>query len=212
MRRVFGVVLLAVLVGSAGCLGFITGSEPLEGEASQATVEDDTLATSGYELKDERSQELERTVEFAGQERKVRVVNQITEYHRGVDLGPVGTVDGAVFAILTTPAFEVVGQTINPVGSMSSRDIAERAQDQYSGINVGTFVENETVETLDDEMTLSKFEAEASIEGESVPVYLHVGKVKHGEDFVIVLAIYPRQVDGEEERVFEMVRNLDHPE
>lgn len=201
----------ALLAATSGCIGVLTGSEPLEREASTARVDDDTLAATDYELADSGSRRIEREVTVAGQTREVHAVNQLAQYERTVDLGPLGEQEFAVFAVLATPAFEIGGQVMSPVEEWSDRKLAMQIQDQYESLEVGETVGDRTVETLDTEMTLSKFEGTASIAGNTgVDVYLHVGKVQHDDDFVLAIGVYPQRLSGEGDTVATMVGGLTH--
>jgi hypothetical protein len=210
-RRTLLGALSTATAATAGCLGVLTGSEPLEREAATARVGDDALASTDYELADSSSQRIEREVTVAGQTREVHAVNQLGEYHRTVDLGPLGEQKFAVFAVLATPAFEIGGQVMSPVEEWSDRKLARQIQGQYENLEVGEKVDSRSVETLDTEMDVSKFEGTASISGNTgVDIYLHVGKVRHDEDFVLAIGVYPQRLSGEGEAVGTLVGGLTH--
>ena len=201
---------IALTVASSGCLGILTGSEALTREASPATVAQATLSETDYELKDSSEQRIERTVTVAGQERDVVAVNQVEQYHKALSVPVLGEVEAGVFAAVSTPAFDIAGQTMSPVKRMSNEELAKLMQQQYSDFSIGSKVGEQSVSTLGKSVPVGKFEAQASLQGESVDVYLHVGKVKHGSDFVIVVGVYPRQFDGEEENIVALIRGLEH--
>ena len=49
--RALGIgVAFVVMLGSAGCLGFLTGDQPLEFAANATEVDDETLAETEYRL------------------------------------------------------------------------------------------------------------------------------------------------------------------
>lgn len=210
-RRSLLAAATTALAASSGCIGVLTGKEPLERVASPARVPSSTREEAGYDLADTRSEELEREVTVGGETRQVRAVNEIAEYQRTVDLGALGEQEFAVFAVVATPAFEIGGQVMSPVERWSNRKIATTLQSQYSGLELEGEVGSSTVETLGEEIELSKFEGTASIEDQTgVDVFLHVGKVRHEEDFVLPIAVYPQRLSGEEETVLALVRSLDH--
>jgi len=201
----------ALLAATSGCIGVLTGSEPLERAASPARVPAGTREATGYELVDTRSEELNREVTVAGQTREVRAVNELAEYSRTVDLGPLGEQEFAVFATVATPAFEIGGRVMSPVEEWSNRKIATELQSQYSDLAVGDEVDSATVETLETEMELSTFEGSATIaDGLDVDLFLHVGKVRHDEDFVLPVGVYPQRLSGEGETVRTLVGSLTH--
>jgi hypothetical protein len=200
-----------LLAATSGCIGVLTGSEPLEREATSARVGKATLEETGYELADSYSDTIEQEVTVRGQTREVHAVNQFTEYHRAVELATLGSGEYAVFALVATPAFEIAGQVMSPVERWSNRRVAAELQQQYEDLEVGEEVDSTTVPTLSAEMSVSTFEGTATVLGnEGVDVYLNVGKVRHEEDFVFAVGIHPQSLSGERETVLELVRNLEH--
>lgn len=209
MRVPPAVVVVAALLVTSGCLGVVTGSEPLTGEADRAVVAEGTVADSGYELAAEETQTLEREFTVAGQTRQVEATNKLTRYERSYDVPFAGTVRAGVFAVVTTPAFSVAGQALNPVGRLSNDELVERVGSSYEGLAVGEAVDERSVSTLGSTMELTKYDGTATIGGADVDVYVHVGSVRSGEDFVVVAAVYPQLVD-DKETVLRFVRNLQH--
>lgn len=202
----------AVLASTSGCLGFITGDEALKREASPATVGQSTLSETDYELKGESDQRIERTVTVADQTRDVVAVNKVRQYHKALSVPVLGEVEAGVFASVATPAFDIAGETMSPVNRMGNKELAKLMQDQYSEFSVGSEVDSGTVSTLGRSMTVSKFEAQAQLAGEPLDVFLHIGKVKHGSDFLIAVGVYPRQFEEEAESIATLIRGLEHEE
>lgn len=210
-RRTFLTVVPAAAAATSGCIGVLTGDEALERRASQARVASATLDETGYEMADSSSQEIEREVTAGGQTRTVRAVNEIAEYQRTVSVPGLGEQEYAVFAVVSTPAFEIGGRTMSPVAEWSNRKVAQQIQDQYENLEVGAEVDQHSIGTLSSEMPLSTFEGTATFDDESgIDVYLHVGKVEHESDFVIVVGVHPQQLPDEDETVRRLVRNLTH--
>lgn len=196
------------LTGSVGCLDVFTGDESARFVAPLAPVADETLDGTRYELDSTEAVEKTRTFEVAGQSREVEVVNRISEYHKTIDIGPLGETRGAVFTTLSTPAVEVLGRTFNPIDDMTNRDIAEESQSQYEEISIGREVERQTVEVIGDDVGLSKFEGEATFAGLSVDVYVHVGVAEGEETFVVVFGIYPRLLANEERTIITLAEGV----
>lgn len=203
-------VLLAALVVTSGCVGFLTGSEALEFDASKVTVSDQARSDTGYEEARVAEQTVNETVSAAGQERRVQVTNWMAQYDRSVDLGALGSQRAAVFVALSTPKVEVAGQTFNPVGDMSNRELLQQLQSRYGGLQVGAQVANDSVTALGEERAVEKYEAQADFQGETADVYVHVAKFEHDGDFVVVVAVYPQQLPDEQEKVYALVAGLEH--
>lgn len=203
-----GTALLVALVATSGCLGLLTGDASFE--ASPASVGDAALEETGYELSDNRTQNLSRNVSAAGQEREVTVVNHLATYNRNVSFGPLGEQEVARFALLSTPAVEIGGRTLNPVGDWSERRIVERLSSQYSGLNDVSHQDNRTVAALGEDRTVERFTGTARIQGQRIDVTLHVTKFQHGEDFVVAVGIHPEQLPDEQDRVDTLLSGVEH--
>lgn len=205
-------LLLAAVLVTAGCVGVLTGREPLTVEATPVSVSQSAQSEAGYEEVQVTTQELRREVSAAGQTREVIVTNHVAEYARTVDAGPLGSGEFARFVVVSTPAVEVLDETYNPVGEMSNRELAELAQDQYKGLsNLESAGERSTV-VLGSEATVSRFTAEASVKGtdQTMEVTLHVTRIKDGSDFVVVIAAHPTLLDGETERIDALLGGVRH--
>lgn len=209
-RRTMMASGFALASAANGCLGVLTGQEALTAEASPATVGRSTLGETGYESSGSSTERIERTVEVAGQERDVVATNAIERYHRALTVAVLGDVEAGVFATVATPAFEIAGRAVSPVARMDNEELASLMQKQYSDVSIENEVDEASVATLGTTMDVSTFAATARLQGESVDVLVHVGKVQHGGDFVIVGGVYPEAVDGEGKRVLAMIRGLEH--
>lgn len=81
---VVGFVL--VLAATAGCLGAITGQEPLAVAANETVVADGPLEQSGYGHANNQTIVRTMNVVVAGQERRATVTSHLHVYERTVDL------------------------------------------------------------------------------------------------------------------------------
>lgn len=209
-RRTFLAGSTLAFVPLTGCLGFITGSEPLEFEATRATVSDEALDDTGYTENSVEADTITRTVSAAGQERDVRVTNWIAEYGRTLELGPAGEQDLGIFALVATPQVNVLGRTFNPIGDMSNREILQQLRSEYEGLDVGSRVGSRDMSVLGENVTVDKFEGTASLEGINVDLFVHITTVEHGDDFVVPIAVYPQRLPGEEDNAFRLLDGIQH--
>lgn len=210
-RQAAAAMALAILLVSSGCIGFLAGDEALRLEASEGSVSAAAVSDAGYEHARTETVTVNRTFEVAGQTREVQAVNHLTEYHRSVEVGALGSErKAAVFVVFTTPQVEIAGRTFNPVGEMSNRELLEELQSQYDAIEVGTQVGSETVRTLGTDATVDIFDGSARLAGVEIDVRFQITKVRHDDDFVIAVGIYPAQLPGEGENVRTLIRNLEH--
>ncbi|MCL7417051.1 MAG: DUF6517 family protein [Halalkalicoccus sp.] len=205
-----GLCSLAALAiaGSGGCLDLLSGGDPTRFVAPPAPVADDVLQGTGYELETTDERVETRTFEVAGQRREVEVVNRVIEYHRPIDMGPLGEARGAVFATFCTPAVSVLGRTFNPVEDMTNREIAAEAQSQYEELSIGPEIDRRTVRILGEELALSKFEGEATFMGVGIDVFVHTALAESEEEFVVVFGIYPRVLSGEEDAIVALAEGV----
>lgn len=209
-QRIAGIVL-ALLVLSSGCIGFITGSEAQTFEADWAKTDDSVASDAGYELNSTDSQTIEREFSAAGQSRTVEVVNRITTYEKKMSFGPLGEKKIGVFAAVSSPAVEIGPKTFNPLADYSNEKLVQLLAGQYESISDVREVDARNITVLGTETKMTKFAAKAKFAGTSVDVYIHVTKVRDGEDFVVPVGIYPQQKDGEAESVVAMMEAIDHP-
>jgi len=200
---------LCVVLVTTGCLGVLTGSEPISATATPAEVDDGTLDRTGYGEYLTESPSLTRNVTVAGQTRRIEVTNEVRGYNRTLALGPLGERDLARFVVLSTPAVSVAGQTFNPVGDWSNRRTVRRLTSTYEDLDTVAFDENRTVSALGESRTVSRYTAETTVDGQTVDVYVHLAKFRHGDDFVVALAVHPRQVE-EGDRIDTLLGTLRH--
>ena len=211
-RRGIAVVAIALLMVTSGCIGFLTGSEPLRFSAEPAAVSGSAAADAGYEYNGTRELTVNRSFDVGGQERRVIATNRIADYSKNIELGPLGEAEVGVFNVVTTPAVEVAGQTLNPIGRYSNARLVEFVQQQYSGLGDIERVGERNVTIQGTETTVTKFSATASIEGREIDVFVHVTKYRSGEDFVVAVGVYPQQLEGQEEsNILSMLRAVEHP-
>jgi len=203
--------VVAVMMLTAGC-GFITGSEALTFNASPATVSNQAISETGYEETTVTEQVITRNFSAAGQTRQVEVTNQLAQYERQVDLGPLGSKRAAVFVAFTSPEVKVATETFNPIAELSEREILQQFESQYESISVGSQVDNQSVAVLGQSTAVKKFEGTASLGGTQVDVYIHATRVKHEGDFIVAVAIYPQRLDSEEQKIVTLLEGLEHAE
>ncbi|MFB6133637.1 MAG: DUF6517 family protein [Halanaeroarchaeum sp.] len=209
-RSFIGGVAATGMAATAGCLSFVTGKGPLSFEATQVLVATAALEATGYELVSEESPKISRSFTVAGQTRKVQVTNRLATYEKSIDFGPLGSVRAAVFAALATPKIEIAGRTFNPIEDMSNRELLEQLQSRYEGVTVNEQVGTYQVETLGTTATVERYDATATLQGRDVPIYLHIVRLPHGDDFLIGVGAHPQAVPGEKEDVRRMIAGLTH--
>ena len=202
--------LASGLLATAGCLGVVSGDQPLAFESDPAAVGDGALSETGYELADRRSPALSREVSVAGQTREVTVTNHVALYEKSIDFGPLGRQKAAGFALITTPQIEVAGRAFNPVGEMSTERLLREFGSRFGGLTIDGKVGTESVSTLGASVTVEEYAGTATVQGREMEVSVHVSRFEHAEDYVIAAGTYPRRLDGEAENVLALVSGIEH--
>ncbi|MBX0294648.1 DUF6517 family protein [Haloarcula nitratireducens] len=208
MRKPLLGVLVALLVVSSGCVGLITG-ETVAFESAPTSVDDSVLESTGYELTNSTEQNVTRTVEFAGQERTIRVVSHVDQYRRGIDFGPLGTVQLSRFVVVSTPNAEVAGQSLNPAAQWSNREVVAQVAARAGGVRDIQFESNRTTQSLGESRQVSTFSGVMTVFGQEIDVRMHAASFEHEGDVIVVFAVHPDEID-EQARVDTMLRGLEH--
>lgn len=210
MRRYVIPAVLSLLLVTSGCLGAVMGDGPLEFTASEGTVDDAALEETDYELVEQRSVELNRTVELEGIERDVHATNHVATYARSMELPGGETEQAAFFAVATTPQASVGGQAMNPVGQMSERKLVAELTERSDEFGDLEEVDSRTTTVLGQSTEVVKYETTVQVEGMEVDAFVHVTRVEHGDDYVVAVGAYPKQFDDEEDAFFTLLENVEH--
>ena len=215
-RTTLATLLLVGILMTTGCLGFITGDSPLSATSEDVAVSENALSATDYELVRKKTIGVNKTVTVADQERTIKATNHLRVYSRDVPLQVSGVTlpaDVAItrFAVLSTPKAEIAGQSLNPIGHLSEKELVKKFLDEYENIDGLEFSGNRTVESLGDTRTVSTFTATVQItENVEIPVLLHVTTFAHEDDYITAIAIHPKQID-EQQRIDRLLNGLEHP-
>ncbi|WP_411963587.1 DUF6517 family protein [Haloferax sp. YSMS24] len=211
-NRALAALALTALVLTSGCLGVLTGEESLRFESDPAATDATAASSAGYETNGTRTLEVNRTFSVAGQERRVVASNHITTYEKTLDLGFFGEAKLGVFTVISTPAVEVAGETLNPIGDYSNDRLVRLVQSEYQGLSDVEQVSSRNVQILGEQANVTKYSATATVaNNQQVDVFVHVTKVRHGDDFIVSVGVYPQQLGGEEDNILELMRAIEHP-
>jgi len=189
--------LLVLVLLTSGCLGVITGSEPLVLSANEAGVSDAALGGTDFQHAGTRKAWINRTVERAGQEREVRVQNHVSSYERPVAMGADGGVTFGAFVVVSTPQASVAGQSFNPIGRMSHEQMVEQLAGQSADVRDVQREDSRTLAILGTDAEVVRFSGVVQQAGQEVPVYVEVARVEDGDDFVVAVGAYPQATEDE---------------
>ena len=201
-RRVLAGLSVTALGGLAGCLGDVT-----EHESTPYGVEEGTAADAGYDLSEVDTVVIEEPVGIGPLGETVVAMNHVVEYEKALDMGPLGEQRGGVFVTFSTPQVSVFGREFNPVADMDTRELVDLVQDSYGGMENVERDADEEIEVLDETVEMTRFEAEATFDGSSVDVDVHVTEaVATEDDLVVTVGVYPTVLrDVEEDHTRSMV-------
>ncbi|RRJ30239.1 DUF6517 family protein [Halocatena pleomorpha] len=203
-------ILLVCLLATSGCLNVLTGEEPYSVESEPINVSDEALSSTGYEMTHNESPTFNSSVSIADQERSVEATSHMRGYERNTDL--VATeVAITRFVALSTPKAEIGGQSMNPIGEWSNRQLIEELIGTYDGVDTPEFDSNRTASVLGKKRTVSTYTATVQVvEDVSVPVTIHVASFAHGDDYITVIAVHPDDLE-ERQRIDRLFTGLEHP-
>jgi hypothetical protein len=210
------VLAAAGVAATAGCSTLQNVAEESSLTAEPAAVPTTAADAAGYEFVDARPVTVTRTVEAGDASRDVEVTNQVTRYEKTLDLGVLGEAKLGVVAGISSPAVEVGGRTLNPIGDDSNRQLVELIAGRYSGLEVTGRQERRRIEFLGAQERETTFTGTATFEpadGASVEldVLFEVVKGRSEADFVIGFGAYPRSLPGESDDVLAMLSAFEHP-
>jgi hypothetical protein len=208
-RTALTVVLLSLLVATSGCVDLVLGNTPTF-ESTEANVSEEAIEASGYQPSLSETQNVTRNVSAAGQERTVRVTNHVSQYNRTISLGPLGDQELGRFVVFTSPAVEMVGQTMNPVADWSERRVLEEVATEYAELEDISHEDSRTLTILGEERDVEVFSGTTTVEDSEIEVYIHVTKFRHEDDFVVGIGVHPQQLPDEQERLDEMFQGVQH--
>ncbi|NHN47706.1 hypothetical protein G9464_08860 [Halostella sp. JP-L12] len=214
MRRnahVAAVIGVALLLATSGCIGFVLGDEPLEFEASNATVSESGLDETGYTHEESQSLRENRTIERV--DRDVAVEGHANVYAK-TDEFLDREQQIAMFATTSIPEVEVLGRSFNPLSEMSNEELLDRFQsempEEYRGTDF-TVDESKTVNgVLGESANVTRFTGTTEFEGQEVEVAVYITKVKHDGDWVVMMGAHPTQRPEEEYNIETLMQSVEH--
>lgn len=190
-KRTLVVVSMSFFLASAGCSGLLGSSESLSFSAEPATIDSASVADAGFELANDEEIVVHRDLEAGGNETNVTITNRVHVYNKEVRSANVSFV-----LVLSTPKIEIGGQPMNPMGTMDTESLLDRAVDHRADVRGVEHDGSWTAPILGENRTVERFHAVARIDDRDVNVTLHLTRIPHGDDYVIAVGVYPREYDG----------------
>lgn len=202
---------------TAGCLGFALGNEPLEFDAARVEPSGETLESTGYAETDVERERIEETVEVAGVSREVRASFWTAVYEKTVEIEDIES-ESAVFAAVSTPAMEVLGQEFNPLADLDDEELLVEFLGEAGGEfdDLGELSPEESFEhpILGAEREVTVFTGSTEPAGEleeELEVDLLVTSFDHADDFLVLVGGHPRLDPEERFNIEDLLASVDHP-
>ena len=202
-----------VLAASAGCLGAVLGTEPIELTASRAAPSTAALESTGYDEPQSNEEHLEETIDV-GVSREVRASYWVVACSKDVDLDGLESPDGAFFVALSMPGIDILGRSFNPLEEVGNEELIDELLTQ-SGDDDGV----EQVEPagsvsrpiLGEDRDVEHFEAISDVEEEAVELELSITSFAHEDDLLVLLGGHPAALEGEANELATLFESVEHP-
>jgi hypothetical protein len=119
---------------------------------------------------------------------------------------------GSSFVAFTTPAFEILGQPLNPIRQLDNKGLATELSGQVEQLSVGSEQETTATTVLGSETTVSIFDGTLNNSGAEIDVNIVVGSVANESDYVIGFGVYPQALaTTESDNVLLLLSGIKHP-
>ena len=126
----------------------------------------------------------------------------------------LGGTDSAssVFVVVSTPGFEFLGQSLNPLGQLDNKALATELAGQVGQLSVGSEQSTTTRAVLGSETTVSTFDGTLSQRGAEIDVEIVITTVINEGDYVIGFGAYPQfRAETGSTNVSALLDGLEHP-
>ncbi|TQQ82198.1 DUF6517 family protein [Halonotius roseus] len=126
----------------------------------------------------------------------------------------LGGTDSAssIFVVVSTPGFEFLGQSLNPLGQLDNEALATELAGQVGQLSVGSEQSTTTRDVLGSETTVSTFDGTLSQSGAEIDIGIVVTAVTNEGDYVIGFGAYPQlRAETGSTNASALLGGLEHP-
>lgn len=215
------------IVGTTGCVSRL--NEATKFTADPALLDDEYMETHTFERNMFESRKFEESIEVFGEEVSVSIQGWLAQYGRIEDVSSsmpsdmsdgsmTPSVGGSAVSLLTSPAAEINGRSVNPLASgsfeevvgtaISSIDNIELESDEPSEEYTTQFVGSDSSEVS---VEVSVYDAVVKSDGRSLETAAHIGRVTNDEDVIISVAAHKRGDQDEFDIIQQVFENVEHP-
>ncbi|WP_121821913.1 DUF6517 family protein [Halostella salina] len=210
-RRGVATVVVALLLATSGCIGFVLGNAPAEFTAANATASEDALAETGYGLNESRTVVENRTLDDLGN-RTVRVEGHANLYTKSDEFLDRRQQVG-MFAAVSVPEVQIADRSFNPISNQSNAELVERFQSEippeYRDVELSPAGSKTVGGVLGQQANVTRFTGTAEFQGREIEVAVYVTKVKQDGDWVVLMGAHPTQRPEEEFNVELLMQSVE---
>ena len=195
-------------VGLAGC-SVLDDDEVTERSAAPARVADDALAQTSFESKERRERTTERTLEVADQRRTVSLRNWQQIYTASV---PTLDFDASRVSLFTTPTVSIAGRDANPFHILDEDQLVAEMGERVDTDPIEDVEKTgeRPVTVLDEQLTVSEFDARTTVETQEFVLRLHLAQRTHEGDLLVLFALHPKLLDQTDD-IDTLCSGIEHP-
>lgn len=180
------------------------GPADLTFRAAPVAVDEQALSKVGYEEYRARTHTGTKPYTLGDKSITAKIVSQLIEYHRSIDLDDSGNQEVARFAVLSTPKVDLGFQSFNPLHGVSEEVLLEGLQPQYGKVQIGERIDSSTITVLGEATPVTKRHGTAVYQEKQVDLYIQLAQTVRDGDHQILVGIYPQLIDEEESIHFLM--------
>jgi hypothetical protein len=207
-RNVRGVLAVALLLGTAGCVGGLTGGGSggsLSFSAGEVHVSNSSVSQTEFEVMADEPITFERTFDVQGQSQTVEMNAHTVQLERSYRGAPLGSM-----VVLSMPQIRILGQQIDVVSRLNTTSLIEQAQGESSDIQTRQKIDELSVEILGGQRTVEVHRGTASREGSETKVRIYTTTFDHEGDTIVAVAIVPQEVEGEQGAIETLLRGIEY--
>ena len=218
-RSVIASAGLFPAVALAGCQEQVLEllDQEFEAEAEPAIVDETVVENADFEHVKTDSYRIDREFEIGGATQHVTAGNWVSMYRRPLNGDDLDLPDDysdyvGMFGVVTSPTFEIAGQSFNPADALSDDDLVEGANREVDDVTIQD-IELERTEThtiLDESVDVNVYSGVLETDEGDFDGTVHVARVEHEGDLVVTIGGQVQDFDLEDD-IYDMKAGVRHP-
>jgi hypothetical protein len=205
------VVAVVLLLGTAGCVGGLTGGDgggvggPLSFSANPISISEDAVSSTEFELMEEKPITFEETFEVQGQSQTVEMNAHTVQLQRTYEGAPLGSM-----VLLSVPQVRILGQQIDVVERLDPESMVSRAQGESGDLQREQKIDEFSTQALGDNRAVEVYRGTSEREGSETKVRIYVTTFDHEGDTMIGVGIVPESAGSERKAIRTLLGGLQY--